>query len=332
MNLDRDQLAQTLRSVALPALAGAAGTGALGAYASSQAHPDGETPDVRRRRILKNALIAASLGGVAGAALPTGLKTLAQPYQGSSSADWNGATGAAAGAVMSHALPLGVAGAGYFGAIKPLNARDKSMAIKHILANVREPIPDVLRGGALTKPEQVTHLLQNGGDDAAKYFLSNLAATGQGEEMLPKLFAAADLMQEAGHPGVNASTIGRLFPTALGDRAMKNIPEDAVSMAPNMEEAYARYLRTQKDPVTKLTSWLSRAKELQLPGHGSAITNALEGGAKRLSGVGELYGRFARPGADAFLRRTTGGRLGRYGLLAGGVYGAHKLQQALSGD
>jgi len=65
----------SIKPYLLPAAAGAAGGGALMAMMAAK-HREGEQPSVRRHRILRNALLGLTLGGVAGGAIPAGANKL----------------------------------------------------------------------------------------------------------------------------------------------------------------------------------------------------------------------------------------------------------------
>jgi hypothetical protein len=66
----------TWNQLLAPTLMGAAGTGLASGFLSSQNDNPDETPSERRSRIIRSALLGAGVGGLAGAAVPYGMKML----------------------------------------------------------------------------------------------------------------------------------------------------------------------------------------------------------------------------------------------------------------
>ena len=135
MQTDHSQLQDLVRRVLLPAVIGGAGGGALSAYTSAKARPEGETPEKRRQRIIRNALVGTALGGTAGAAIPTGLHMLSQPYFGAPPPQRvdQRAFGHLARNAGSYAA-AGTAAGGLMGA----RMRDRGVAFSH-LVNTADP-------------------------------------------------------------------------------------------------------------------------------------------------------------------------------------------------
>lgn len=332
MNLDRDQLAQTLRQVALPALAGAAGTGALGAYMSSQSDRPGELPSQRRHRILRNALVSAGLGGMAGAALPAGLKMLSEPYIGSGAAGGPGLVDKGVDAGLSNALPLAAAGgAGVFAKRRmDTNQGDALSRIYKVLGANKGELPPGLAESVGYKSIQNADQVQNlfgAGDRATKFLLNRLAVGAPGEDT-GKLFGAADLMRTAGHPGVSLNDLKRIYkPSSPVQTEDFPISFHRQPEAIDWPGEYSKYLRTSNSPADKLLSAVVKNK-VNLGPLGERAVPA------KLTQIAQWLAERSRPGTARMLGRF-GGPLGKLGLLGAGgagIWAANKIQNRLMGN
>ena len=101
----------TWSKVVLPALVGAAGTGTVSGLMSAGTNDPEETPQDRRRRIIKNTLLGAGAGGLAGAAIPTGLEALNRSLVPDSEQPGRGIIGGAVHQALKHPV-LATAAAG----------------------------------------------------------------------------------------------------------------------------------------------------------------------------------------------------------------------------
>jgi hypothetical protein len=339
MNLDRDQLAQTMRQIALPALAGAAGTGALGAYMSSQSDHPGEMPSQRRHRILRNALVSAGLGGMAGAALPAGLKMLSEPYMGSGVTGGPGLVDKSLSFGASHLLPLAGAAGGAVLASKRLDHnRGKAMDYIHKSLGEKAALPPDLAKEVgipeLQNKEQLSQLF-NSGDQSTKFLLDRLSAgEPSGTAGLNRLFTSADLMRTAGHPGARLHDLQRIYkPSGM-------VPEESFPVSfhrtPSQVDwngAYADYFRNSNNPIDKYL--LSRiVGNVERPEVARSIPD-------KLRQLAWWFAERSRPGSANVLGRMEGGlsrmggplaKLGLLGAGAAGLFAAHKVQEKFTGN
>ncbi len=333
MNLDRDQLAQTLRSVALPALAGAAGGGALGAYASAQADPRGELPAQRRRRILRNALIAASLGGTAGATIPMGVGMLAKPYFGNGATGGPGLMDQAISGGMSSLLPLGAGVGGAIG-IKRIHDAQRNRALGYVVENLKKhPVPRARAPSIpdLSSPAQLMHLMNQNDPRVTKHLLATLMGRNVSLENPDNLFKAVDVLHEAGHPTLKLNDLQGMFGQGLKDRGIlsgagRPVAGQAAEAAPALREAFMKYVGKSFNPIRYLLGQTQNAG--RIPGVSAPVAESIGRGGASLA---ELYMRMARPGANSVVGRMFG-PAGKLALLGGGVFGANKLQQHLMGN
>lgn len=322
MNLDRDQLQRALHSVAMPALAGAAGGGALGAYMSRD-HLEGESPSQRRHRVLRNALVSAGLGGVAGAALPAGLKMLSEPYFGSGITGGPSVMDKLIGAGSRNILPLAGMGAAGFGLHK-WNDAARQRALQHVFENVKGPWP---RTFGESKPIEslgnVRHLMESG-DDATRGLLLKLTEGGpKGENFMHNLFRAAETLQQAGHAPITGAKLKQLFGN--------------VDLTPHLDPRYAEHTEIPRLAGENMSEhYADYLSKMPFSGGIAGNTESLAArGAGRLSqempGVAEAYSRLMRPGASRMFGRMFGPVAG-LGLLGAGALGGSYLQNSLTGN
>lgn len=239
-----------LNHVILPALAGAAGTGALSAYASSNYKPSQESPSERRRRVMRSGLIGAALGGVAGGALPTGIEMLGKPFsehpdQVAPLADR--ATDRAIDFGASNAAPLAL---GTWGGLKlrgQMNA-NRGKATGQLVDLLKSPE---------SKMDSTTLKSLLATPTGAHDVISRILASGKAEPGKNNPFYANELMQEAGHRGVSLADLEKLSPSVSGtgvrdafqtQLADKGIVSKMVSKLVGTKvqpaaEAYSRFIR-----------------------------------------------------------------------------------------
>ena len=311
MNLDNLQLPDlqlpdTVKRILLPALLGAAGTGAAAGYFSSQANNRNELPSDRRKRIIRNALIGSVLGGTAGAAIPAGIGMLRGDIGGDKgfhplNAAWDKAT--------DYALP---GGAGLYGGYKMFKSRqgDQTRALAQILDRVKGRS---MGGGPMRDVTDVTRVL-DGGPSQANALLSAMRgrATTQGtpNRVLPPgtrdWFSKLQLLQEGGLKGYR-----------LGEH-MPGISQ------PKLHAALKQYLLEQSILPESI-------RKFSPSGAMSSLVGQRLGG-KDLTGIPEWYLRTIRPAVRRMsgIRRFPAGNLARLGTLGAMVYGAQQLQDALT--
>lgn len=318
-----------VKRILLPALAGAAGTGAVSAYISQNQKPEDETPQDRRHRIMRNAMMGAALGGVAGGALPTGLSMLGQPFSDSGPVKapfLDRITDKGLNAVASHGAALGTGAVGG-GALYRSMLHNRGKAVDELSHAINGTVPrdqrinpSVLRSN-LSSPDGVRDTL-----------ISHLKATeGKGPSPFNKLFHANALVQEAGHKGMSLDE-------------MKNTFQAVPGMESDVHGAYGDFLASQ-GPVSKLVSNFARMTD-RMPGldlkskfqplanlaeKSPMLNQALDHVADfRPASLAEGYGSLIRPSVGKALNRVP--MLAMAGLVGAGALGAQKLQNRLSGN
>ncbi len=322
---------QTLRRLLLPALAGAAGTGAASAYLSHKNHDPQESPGERRRRILRNAMYGTALGGVAGAALPAGAGMLGNTFFGKLDSPNAGLFSQGAdrsfGFGLKHLAPVGVAGLGGWAAhdsiqksrVGAARALAGSLAKDTVGPHTDKTYAnrDILRS-ELAKPGGIQRVLG--------IRSKNLNETGQALKN-PAVFRANEEVMASGlHPGLRLKEMGQYF----------NGNQDAVL------KGYQEHLAAQ-DPLSKLVSRLAvnrvpAFKNLRRNQVVRTLANHVPGAgrlAQRVehfnpSGLAEAYGRYVRPSVPGYIEAVP--PIAKLGLLGGGVLGANWLQQKLMGQ
>jgi hypothetical protein len=359
-----ESLEPTLHQAMLPALAGAAGGGALSAYATSRSRDPRENPAARRKRILRNALLGTLAGGFTGAAVPTGATMLAEPFVGGKTPPLlERGMDSALGATAAHALPLGVAGAGAYG-IHKTEAGNRQRAMADILKSIpKEGVPGGLHPAneaqlldLLATPEgrsRVMNLLTHSYHENPLHRYS----TGMrdawktlGLEALPpeigrstggtNAFLARERLQEAGAKAPSLREMAQQFgpgnKTELFGGAGKPPLADVLAQ-------YRQYL-SEQGPVSRQVSRLADMQEMpaalrnlkRFPAAEWLSRSSL--GNKAVQAVenfqpytlAERWGNLVRPGTGAYM----GGRLpllAKLGLLGSGVLGASYLQNKVMG-
>lgn len=343
-----------LRRVLLPGLAGAVGTGAASGYLSSKNHDPNETKGMRRRRILRNAMYGTALGGVAGAALPTGAGVLAKSISGfspfevgdSGNRGLTGNTLAMSG--LRHALPIGVAGAGGYGLHRSM-VHNRGMAVRDIaqaLHNKPLDLDDLTK--VSPRAAQISNLLKT---EHGKYRIAELlgaAKEGENPSLSHGLFHANEMIQATGHPGMSLAEMGTRYGTHAGVRSVPPYdPEGVKALGAEMRSQvlphYKDYLRSQSNPISKLMSvfatdkvpMLQKLKEMKymkmLAERSPMAERALGSVADfNPSAIAENYGRYFRPSMSSAIESVP--PAAKLMLLGGGVLGANHLQKKLMGQ
>lgn len=329
MNMSANpNLENIIRKVILPGLAGAAGGGALSGYAASRNNDPAESKGERRRRILRNAMYGSALGGVAGAAIPTGYSELMKPFFGSKS-EGNMGYGArlgdaAFGGALHHALPLGAGVAGGIAAVSG-NHANQEKALSRLSGGIGKGLPANMRPTNLQVKADITGDPANLPGVIGKYISPlNGGATPR------NMFTANELMQEAGSPGLSLKDFAKHFPGTAG------------GPTPNYLNEYRQHLADQ-GPISKLVSNLAteqlpifknlRQNKLveQLAARIPGVDRAAQGLEEfNPSGIAEAYGRYVRPSVGGPASRMA--MLPKLGLLGAGMYGAGMLQDKLMGN
>lgn len=301
-------LPDTLRNILLPAAVAGAGTGALSGYMSMKANPKGEAPSQRRRRILRNALVGTALGGAAGAALPTGARMMTTPVMGAPSGlDFGNR---AMGAGLENAAPIGVGVAGGL-YLRKLRVEEKKEALRQILAQVKGmQVGDT----TIENAAQLKNVLATGGREDV---LSRLAGTGSGRTV-NRVLEGHELLGEAGYRG---PVIKQLLEAKPGDDIWGTLRTlSSMGGGPEgMQETIREYIRSKASMPGR-----TGISELAARAVGGSV------GGRSTTPLAEAYLNFVRPGMRSTIGRS--GWLGRGALLGGGIYGAHKLQEAITGQ
>jgi len=315
VNLDDIQLPDTVKRLMLPALLGAAGTGAVSGYLSSRTQDRNENPSDRRKRIIRNALIGSALGGTAAAAIPAGMGMI-----GSQFGEGGGDGGLHLGnrleeGALNNIAPASVLGYGGYQLVQA-REREQRKALEKIVEELNGGRPgnttvtnvtDQLRGGTVSAnnllktlagpPPPDPSLTGNAIDDViAKMEIARGQRKAPEFAMTPhmrRIFEKLQLMQEAGLPGYRTSHIN-----------LKGMDKELVN------PAMKQYLAEQ-GPIAKL---MSRFVGKQVAG-------------KDLTGLAEGYLRHVRPAMEKFpdIRGFPRSHLARLGLLGAGAYGAKAL-------
>lgn len=229
MNIDPEMV----KKILLPALAGAAGTGALTAHISSNYKPLNENPRERRRRIMRQAMIGTALGGIAGGALPAGLAMATQPFReghmpiGERVSD----TGVRFG--LNHAAAGVVAGLGGYAAHDKVQ-KQRTGAFKELFDLLKStPAAPANRADLGNTLSSAAGRQQTMADYVA-------AIAGKGKPLEHNAFRANELMQEAGKKGLSLQELEAL------------LKPDGVNGS-RVEDAYRAFIGDQ-GPVSRLVS------------------------------------------------------------------------------
>lgn len=292
------QLPDIAKTVALPALLGGAGGGALSGYMSAKSRPANEAPDQRRRRIIRNALVGVLLGGTAGATLPLGVKTLGGELLGTpQNVD---PTGSALAFGARNALPLGV---GAFGAHRWNRAvgQERGNAMKMLVGQLGESTIGKTR---VRNEAALRQILEGGGRNEV---LKELARVGKGHSV-ERLLKGHELLGEAGYKGdVVRDLLSRKSPGNFWGNFKPSV---------NMPEAISAHLQGTSS----------------LPGKLKAFSPAGLVGRRVAEnpGLAEAYLKYIRPSAGRMMGRM--GTPTRAAGLIGAVLLAKKLQDAALGQ
>jgi hypothetical protein len=304
---DHNQVQDLVRRVLLPAVIGGAGGGALSAYTSAQANPQGETPQERRHRILKNALIGAALGGGAGAAVPQGWHMLTEPYvgspeptdllqRGSNFIARNAGTGLAAGAAV--------------GGLRSLRNRDRANAFKHLFDN------------SGMKNEGQLRAYLSGSQGNRNTFIDSLIRRDKlkGIDAHKGRFGWNEVLSQAGFKGMDIPTMA-----GMGGRKPFSAPSWAADPRTNNVLNALREHLEESAALPESMSYLSPTR----------LMAKLVGKAPLGVDMTPVAQRYAEDILRPATRGLAGGRMGwgtRLGLAGAGVLGAKSVWDSMSGN
>ena len=306
-----------LKPYLLPAAAGAALGGPLMAYFAAKNKRDGETPSGRRHRILRNAILGTTLGGVAGGAIPAGISTLAEqaePMSGFHPVD------AAANSAVKHWAPTltGLAGA--------------TVGFHHLSGNRQQAAENI--ANVLSHETAPTRAgVSNSMEDA----LMAKAHSPEGQSgIIAQLAAKLNGGKDPG-PGTAAGWMAR---ERLNEAGVSTAPISAFAPADQATEIEG--LKThlgQQGPISRLAGKSVDALgalrgKLTAPGApavGAWLAKNVMPADHRLA---ELYSSYARPSVSSGLGHK-GLRVGLVPMslgIGGAMLGANYAQQKLQGN
>jgi len=237
-----------LKPYLIPAALGASVGGPLMAYFAGKNHVEGEDPKTRRHRILRNALLGLTLGGVAGGSIPAGLKSITNSARFQSGFH---PLDTAASKVVLNPLPAAAGAAGGIFGYKQLE-KNREQAAKRIhdligfspqtsklygtKSTEQFTLPQVI--SRLRNPDSqedtLTSLSQHLGD---RYKARELA--GEAGISIPadrSIGGVAQLREHLSSQGPISKIVSRLIPGAEG-AAPKN------TLGLRAAEMYSKYLR-----------------------------------------------------------------------------------------
>jgi hypothetical protein len=321
----------------LPAAMGAAAGGPMMAYFAGKNHIDGEDPKTRRHRILRNALLGLTLGGVAGGGIPAGLSTLSstvQPMSGFHPLD------SAANTLIHKPLPALAGGAGAALAVHRIgkNRAEASDFMHGVIGNKFFP-PGANSGYRQGMQETATRdqvMSDAMHPDKQEGIIGSLGARLGGNR-----WAAREMMGEAGIH--NTQPIREMDP-AQATSEMLGLKKHLEAQGPVsrlVSKLVPSKILDQPGPAK-----LTRADKLNgllskfLPGSTGTIEQAIrnpDGTPKVFSPyrAAELYSKYVRPSIANSPLKTDGLHFGAPWLAAGvggGMLGANYLQNKLEGN
>jgi hypothetical protein len=280
----------------LPAALAGGGAGALMGYMSGRNHIDGESPRDRRRRILKNALLGLTLGGVAGGALPAGLKTVGstmEPMSGFHPVD------AAANFGVRHWLPSTV-GAG--GAV---------LGYHHLGSNRAHAAESIAK---LVDPEHMSRY--PGGQHPFEE--RHLADATHADPVVNTVNRLAGVLGK----GTKTPDTGARW------RARELFGEAGVKLPAEQDLTGLREHLGGQGLISKMVSRLMPGETPRTGAVGSWLDKAGPG-------IAERYSRYIRPSVGGILARGEAPYIGlpmAAGLLGSGVLGAKYVQDKIEGN
>jgi hypothetical protein len=280
----------------LPAALAGGGAGALMGYTAGRNHIEGEAPRDRRHRILKNALLGLTLGGVAGAAVPAGLSSIAgnaKPMSGFHPVD------AAANTAVRHWLPTATGATGTVLGYHHLSGNREQAASR--IARILKPVENQRPGVEHPYEAQLMADASNPGKQRATIAQlgRHFGTTPEGVEVPGSRWQAKELLGEAGvHnlSGVENAADAEGLRAHLADQGL----------------------------ISKMVSRL-------IPKADSTGTGFADRYGTRIA---ENFSRYARPSVGKSLA-SEGLRLGTPALalgIGGSMLGANYLQNKLEGN
>ena len=314
-----DQLPDTVKQILLPALLGAAGTGAVSGYVSSKSNVRGESPSDRRKRIIRNALIGSALGGTAGAAIPAGLGTIGKEFSGKGFHPINSAIEG----TLSNWAPIGVGG---YGAWKLHQTRqgDQQRALAHILG--------LLKGnkGRAGMPGLIQQL--SGDRESVRQVLRAISSRGQDPQAISERLKNLQLLQEAGVKNISLDELMTPGTSMSGTRnplsnTLKGGLKHHLEGLSNWPEAI------RPASLSNLMSKLVGKTLRDVPVLGDILPNSVS--RADLTRIPEAYLGWVRPAVKNIRGIRTSfpaGNLARLAALGGSVWGAKRLQNLLMSE
>lgn len=293
--VNQPEVQDTLKSILASGAIGGLGGGALMSYVASNNKPTNETPSDRRRRILRNAMIGTTLGGIAGAAIPTGINMLKSPYvEGRDGISPAYVVDDVASAALQHGAALGVGGYG----LHKIN-QNVTSSRSNALTNLFRTLKGKGLGKNVTSPEKLEHLMHT--DAGVKKVLTAFNSAGSGNDIPGGYFRANEAIQATGHPGAERELL-------------KNLAGGAVPTArPNHEGRRANYARHfARQPAYRIDSHILA----QVAGLGARGENLASGVAKYL-----------RPSVRGVVPPIV-----QLALLGAAAFSAEAIQQRLMGN
>lgn len=235
--------AQGFSPYMMPAALAGTGAGALLGYYASKNHMPGEDPGQRRRRILKNALMGLTLGGVAGGAIPAGVKTLTDPA--GPMAGFHPIDSAANTAVRHWGPAAALAGGGAFswhhlGKIREQAAENVANTLRPL-----EPGQRTLANGLNPMTDRIMAEARN--PDSQK------AVTGDLSKVLGGEWKARELLGEAGV---------RHFPSVAGDAAGESALGEHLAGQGPLARVMSRLVGKKLPASTPLGNYLPSGTQL----------------------------------------------------------------------
>lgn len=298
-------LQDTFKRYWMPALAGAALGGGAATYLGRESGPEGETGGSRRKRMLRQALVGALLGGVTGMAIPKGYEVASAPW-GTAKPLTGGPIDAAAGFVGRHAVPSAIGGAGTYAILKSEGNKERAAMADlfrtHVEGLDREALTKALPGLNAANTESLGAYLK-ANPDKIKVLQEMIGKTQRGDLShklrLDELFESAGL-QTGGKPTVGELAKQMFTPGAKLDNAA----------------AIREYLKGESGILGKTIAGMGDLGSANL-GKRVAVNSEF---------LPEIYRRLIRPSTNFGMSLP-----GKLGLLGGAVLAGNEIQNKLLG-
>lgn len=345
----------------LPAALGAAAGGPLMAYFAGKNKIEGETPKQRRHRILRNAILGTTLGGVAGGAIPAGASTILGPARAQAGFHPVDAT---ANTAIKHWGATAAGGVGGALAVKQLGKnRTKAEELIHNLigkeknldpgTRFRQPLNEVETAESImtralnpvTNPDVLAQLKakMSGNLDRVKdvLYAHGVKDPSVLDGLVSKIRSAphrlSTILEGAGikNPQLHAALSGEL--DANPWKARELLGEAGVHASePIRHSPASQSLRMMTDLKSHLAGHgpVSRLMSKLVPGTEEAAAKAIPNLLHPYRAA-ELYSNLMRPSVAGTAMRSVGPHFGTPWLVGGvgaGMLGADYLQKKLQGQ